>query len=183
MGRPAFPHSLAEFQAGFADDEACRRYLMACRWPDGFRCPVCGGTGSYLLATRDLLQCRACRRQTSVTAGTALDRTRLPLPLWFAAAYLAATHTPGFSALQLQRQLGLARYETAWTMLQKLRRAMVRPERDRLSGTVELDETYVGGVEEGAARRSAARPQEGDRGRRGRGPWPGLRAGQARGRT
>src|SRR3954452_22383224 len=105
--------------------------------------------GSYLLATRDLLQCRACRRQTSVTAGTALDRTRLPLPLWFAAAYLVTTHTPGFSALQLQRQLGLARYETAWTMLQKLRRAMVRPERDRLSGTVELDETYVGGAEEG----------------------------------
>ena len=82
-------------------------------------------------------------------AGTVLDRTRLPLPLWFAAAYLVTTHTPGFSALQLQRQLGLARYETAWTMLHKLRRAMVRPERDRLSGTVELDETYVGGVEEG----------------------------------
>ena len=76
MARPAFPHSLAEFQAGFADDEACRHYLMACRWPDGFRCPRCGGTGSYLLATRDLLQCRACRRQASVTAGTALDRTR-----------------------------------------------------------------------------------------------------------
>ena len=114
-----------------------------------FRCPACGDAGSYLLASRDLSQCRACRRQTSVTAGTVLDRTRLPLPLWFAAAYLVTTHTPGFSALQLQRQLGLARYETAWTMLQKLRRAMVRPERDRLSGTVELDETYVGGVEEG----------------------------------
>ena len=85
----------------------------------------------------------------SVTAGTVLHRTRLPFHLWFAAAYLVTTHTPGFSALQLQRQLGLARYETAWTMLQKLRRAMVRPERDRLSGTVELDETYVGGVEEG----------------------------------
>ena len=149
MGRPVFPRSLAEFQARFASDEACRHYLMACRWPDGFGCPACGDAGSYLLATRDLSQCRACRRQTSVTAGTALDRTRLPLPLWFAAAYLVTTHTPGFSALQLQRQLGLARYETAWTMLQKLRRAMVRPERDRLSGTVELDETYVGGVEEG----------------------------------
>lgn len=149
MGRLVFPRSLAEFQARFASDEACRHYLMACRWPDGFRCPACGDASSYLLATRDLLQCRACRRQTSVTAGTALDRTRLPLPLWFAAAYLVTTHTPGFSALQLQRQLGLARYETAWTMLHKLRRAMVRPERDRLSGTVELDETYVGGVEEG----------------------------------
>jgi transposase-like protein len=149
MARPDFPRSLAEFQARFGSDEACRRYLMACRWPDGFRCPGCGDGGSYPLATRDLLQCRACRRQTSVTAGTVLDRTRLPLPLWFAAAYLVTTHTPGFSALQLQRQLGLARYETAWTMLHKLRRAMVRPERDRLSGTVELDETYLGGVEEG----------------------------------
>src|SRR3954449_4446290 len=122
MGRPVFPCSLAEFQARFASDAACRHYLAACRWPDGFCCPACGDAGSYLLATRDLLQCRACRRQTSVTAGTALDRTRLPLLLWFAAAYLVTTHTPGFSALQLQRQLGLARYETAWTMLQKLRR-------------------------------------------------------------
>jgi hypothetical protein len=86
MSRPVFPRSLAEFQARFASDAACRHYLMACRWPDGFRCPACGDAGSYLLATRDLLQCRACRRQTSVTAGTALDRTRLPLPLWFAAA-------------------------------------------------------------------------------------------------
>jgi len=149
MAPPDFPRGLAEFQAWFASDEACRHYLMACRWPEGFRCPACGDAGSYLLSARNLLQCRACRRQTSITAGTVLDRTRLPLPLWFAAAYLVTTHTPGFSALQLQRQLGLARYETAWTMLHKLRRAMVRPERDRLSGTVELDETYVGGVEEG----------------------------------
>ena len=79
-------------------------------WPEGFRCPGCGDGSSYRLASRALLQCRACRRQTSVTAGTVLDRTRLPLPLWFAAAYLVTTHTPGFSALQLQRQLGLARY-------------------------------------------------------------------------
>ena len=148
-GSAGLPAQLGEFQARFRAAEACRGYLVACRWPNGFRCPGCGDHGSYPLATRDLLQCRACRRQTSVTAGTVLDRTRLPLPLWFAAAYLVTTHTPGFSALQLQRQLGLARYETAWTMLHKLRRAMVRPERDRLSGTVELDETYVGGVEEG----------------------------------
>ena len=84
-----------------------------------------------------------------MTAGTVLHRTRVPLQLWFSAAYLVTTHTPGFSAVQLQRQLGLTRYETAWTMLQKLRRAMVRPERDRICGTVEVDETYVGGVEEG----------------------------------
>jgi len=86
-----------------------------------------------------------------VTAGTVMHRARLSLHLWFWAAYLVTTHTPGFSALQLQRQLGLSRYETAWTMLQKLRRAMVRPERDRIAGTVEVDETYVGGLEEGRA--------------------------------
>ena len=101
------------------------------------------------LAGRGLLQCRSCRHQTSVTAGTVLHRARVPLRLWFSAAYLVTTHTPGFSAVQLQRQLGLDRYETAWTMLHKLRRAMPRPERDRIAGTVEVDETYVGGVEEG----------------------------------
>ena len=122
---------------------------MACRWPDGFRCPRCGEPDAYGLARRELLQCRACRHQTSVTAGTVLHRTHVPLRLWFAAAYLVTTHTPGFSAVQLQRQLGLARYETAWTMLHKLRRAMLRPERDRLSGVVEVDEAYVGGLEEG----------------------------------
>jgi transposase-like protein len=96
-----------------------------------------------------------------VTAGTVLDRTHVPLRLWFAAAYLVTTHTPGFSAVQLQRQLGLARHETAWTMLHKLRRAMVRPERDRLSGVVGVDEAYVGGVEEGrrgGRRRDSSEP-------------------------
>jgi transposase-like protein len=149
MARPDFPRTLAEFQDRFASEEDCRRYLVACRWPNGFRCPRCGGGNAYELAGRGLLQCRSCRHQTSVTAGTVLHRARVPLRLWFAAAYLVTTHTPGFSAVQLQRQLGLDRYETAWTMLQKLRRAMLRPERDRIAGTVEVDETYVGGVEEG----------------------------------
>jgi transposase-like protein len=149
MARPDFPRTLAEFQDRFASEDDCRRYLVACRWPNGFRCPRCGGGDAYDLAGRGLLQCRSCRHQTSVTAGTVLHRARVPLRLWFSAAYLVTTHTPGFSALQLQRQLGLDRYETAWTMLQKLRRAMLRPERDRIAGTVEVDETYVGGVEEG----------------------------------
>ena len=148
MARPDFPRTLAEFQSRFATEEHCRRYLVACRWPDGYRCPRCAHAEAYELGARDLFQCRSCRHQVSVTAGTVLHRTRLPLHLWFVAAYLVTTHTPGFSAVQLQRQLGLARYETAWTMLHKLRRAMLRPERDRLSGTVEVDETYVGGVEE-----------------------------------
>jgi transposase-like protein len=149
MARPDFPRTLAEFQDRFASEDDCRRYLVACRWPNGFRCPRCGGGDAHELAGRGLLQCRSCRHQTSVTAGTVLHRARVPLRLWFSAAHLVTTHTPGFSALQLQRQLGLGRYETAWTMLQKLRRAMLRPERDRIAGTVEVDETYVGGVEEG----------------------------------
>jgi transposase-like protein len=95
------------------------------------------------------MECRKCGHQTSVTAGTVLHRTRVPLCLWFWAAYLVATHTPGMSAVQLQRQLGLRRYETAWVVLQKLRRAMVRPERDRIRGVVEVDESYIGGTEEG----------------------------------
>jgi len=149
MTRPNFPRTPAEFQGRFASEEDCRRYLVACRWPDGFRCPRCGAREAYEVAGRELLQCRSCRHQASVTAGTALHRTHVPLRLWFAAAYLVTTRTPGFSAVQLRRQLGLARHETAWTMLHKLRRAMLRPERDRLSGVVEVDEAYVGGLEEG----------------------------------
>lgn len=149
MARPDFPRNFDEFRTRFATEEDCWRYLLASRWPDGFRCPRCAHDAAYTVTTRSLLQCRSCRHQTSVTAGTVLPRRRLPLSSWFAAAYLVTTHTPGFSALQLQRQLGLSRYETAFVMLQKLRRAMLRPKRDRLSGTVEVDETYVGGVETG----------------------------------
>src|SRR5262249_55741482 len=139
MARPDCPRTLAEFQGRFASEEDCRRYLVACRWPDGFRCPRCGDRDADEVAARGLLQCRSCRHHTSVTAGTVLHRTRVSLQLWFAAAYLVTTHTPGFSAVQLQRQLGLSRYETAWTVLHKLRRAMRRPERDRISGVVEVD--------------------------------------------
>ncbi|RPJ50976.1 MAG: IS1595 family transposase [Acidobacteria bacterium] len=133
MARPDFPRSLAEFQSRFVTEDDCRRYLVECRWPDDYRCPRCAHAEAYELSTRELFQCRSCRHQVSVTAGTILHRTRVPLHLWFSAAYLVTTHTPGFSAVQLQRQLGLNRYETAWTMVQKLRRAMIRPERDRIS--------------------------------------------------
>ena len=149
MPRPDFPKTLAEFQQRFSTDEACRQYLIESRWPDGYCCPRCHHATAYSIMSRNLLQCVSCRHQISVTAGTVMHRTRQPLQHWFRAACLVTTHTPGFSALQLQRQLGLKRYETAWTMLQKLRRAMVRPERDRLKGTFEVDETYVGGREEG----------------------------------
>src|SRR3712207_1922555 len=134
MARPDFPRTLAELQARFAAEEDRRRHPVACRWPDGFRCPRCGEPDARAPAGRELLQCRSCRHQTSVTAGTVLHRTHVPLRLWLAAAYLVATHRPGSSAVRPRRQLGLSRYETAWTMLHKLRRAMLRPERDPLSG-------------------------------------------------
>jgi hypothetical protein len=108
-------------------------------------CPVCGCGRAWVLGRRHLWECAACGVQTSVTAGTVMHRTRTPLRVWFWAAYLVATHHPGISAKQLQRQLGLSRYETAWLMLQKLRRAMVAPEREPLKGEVEVDECYLGG--------------------------------------
>jgi len=98
---------------------------------------------------RRVWQCKSCGAQTSVTAGTVMHKTQMPLRLWFWAAYLVATHHPGISAVQLQRQLGIRRHETAWMMLHKLRRAMVAPEREALKGEVEVDEFYLGGPEEG----------------------------------
>jgi transposase-like protein len=149
MARPDFPRSIVDFQERFPDDAACLEYLAASRWPEGFRCPGCGGRRAWVLDRRHLWECADCHLQTSVTAGTVMHRTRTPLRLWFWAAYLVTTHTPGISAVQLQRQLGISRYETAWLMLQKLRRAMVAPEREPLRGEVEIDETLVGGHHEG----------------------------------
>lgn len=138
-----------EFQQRFPDEASCLDYLAASRWPDGYRCPACDGERAWVLARRHLWECARCGQQTSVTAGTVLHGTRTPLQLWFWAAYLVATHHPGISAKQLQRQLGLTRYETAWLILQKLRRAMVAPEREPLKAEVEVDDFYLGGVEEG----------------------------------
>jgi transposase-like protein len=147
--RPDFPRTIIEFQHRFPDDDACRAYLFDSRWPVGFRCPRCGSGTATPLPRRLLWQCSACRYQVSVTAGTVLHKTRTPLHLWFWAVYLVTTATPGISALQLQRQLGLRRYETAWMMLHKLRRAMVNPEREPLTRVVEVDECFVGGHEVG----------------------------------
>ena len=138
-----------EFQERFASEAACLEYLAASRWPEGFVCPGCGGRAAWVLERRHLWECAACGQQTSVTAGTVMHKTRTPLRVWFWAAYLVATHHPGISAKQLQRQLGLSRYETAWLILQKLRRAMVAPEREPLKDEVEIDEFYLGGLEEG----------------------------------
>jgi len=138
------PGSLPEFEAQFPDDEACARWLFGKRWPDGFRCPGCGHDKGWELGRGTLLVgCARCHRQTSVTAGTVLHRSHLPLKLWFLAAWLVATHKNGMSARQLWLQLGLGSYKTAWLLPRKLRRAMVDPEREPLAGLVEVDETSL----------------------------------------
>lgn len=139
-----FPRSLLEFQRRFPDDAACAAYLAAARWPEGFVCPECGCPRACLLVTKKhTYQCSACHRQTSVTAGTVMHGSKLSLTVWFWAAYLMATHSNGISARQLWRQLGLGSYKSAWLLCAKLRRAMVDPARDPLSGLVEVDETQI----------------------------------------
>lgn len=139
-----FPRSLIEFQRRFPDDDACAAYLREARWPDGFVCPACGGRRAWALACKPATQeCAGCGRQTSVTAGTAMHGSKLPLTVWFWAAYLMATHSNGISALQMQKQLGLGSYKSAWLLCAKLRRAMVAPGRQPLAGLVEVDETTI----------------------------------------
>ena len=147
-----YPRNLTEFEARFPGDEACREYLFRLRWPEGFRCPRCGG-GKAWPVRRVLFECAHCGAQVSVTAGTIFQDTRLPLTLWFRAMWWVTAQKNGASALGLQRILGLGSYKTAWAWLHKLRRAMVRPGRERLQGWVEVDETYVGGLEEGVSGR------------------------------
>lgn len=140
----AFPRSLFDFQRQFPDEAACAAYLAAQRWPEGFVCPHCGGRRGWALKTKlQTTECAACGRQTSVTAGTVMHRSKLPLTVWFWAAYLMATHSNGISALQVQKQLGLGSYKTAWLLCAKLRSAMVDPNRAPLSGLVEMDETTI----------------------------------------
>ena len=143
-----YPRTLEEFEGRFATEQACREYLMQLRWPQGFVCPRCGGRRARP-SWRGLLRCGQCDYQASVTAGTIFQDTRLPLRTWFRTMWWVTSQKNGASALGLQSILGLGSYRTAWALLHKLRRAMVRPGRERLSGRVEVDETYVGDAEEG----------------------------------
>ncbi len=142
-----YPGSYAELRAWFPDDEACRDYLEWLRWPDRFACPHCGGGGWRTGEGR--WSCARCARRTSVTAGTIFDGTRTPLTVWFAAGWFMTSQKNGTSALGLQRVLGLGSYQTAWAMLHRYRRAMVRPGRERLAGRVEVDEVLIGGLTPG----------------------------------
>ena len=152
-----YPRSVGELQAWFRTDADCLDYLEWLRWPAGFVCPACGHAGGWRLGD-GRSECARCGARTSVTAGTILDRTRTPLTVWFNACWLFASGKDGISALSLKRTLEIGSYQTAWAMLHRLRSVLVRPGRDRLTGTVEVDETYIGGEE------------------------PGLRGGRARGK-
>jgi transposase-like protein len=154
-----YPVTLAAFESRFGTEEACRDFLFALRWPQGFRCPRCEGAKSWPV-NDTLFQCAACGYQASVIAGTIFQDTHKPLTTWFRAAWWLTNQKTGASALGLQRLLGLGSYQTAWTWLHKFRRAMVRPGRDRLGGRIEVDETYIGGWEEGRRGRPGAQSKK-----------------------
>jgi len=138
------PMSRAEFAQRFPDEAACARHLFQRRWPIGFVCPACGGVrGWELSGKRFTWECAGCGRQTSVTAGTVMHGSKLPLTAWFTAIHLLSSHSNGISALQLQAQLGLRSYKSAWLLLHKLRRAMVDPDRLPLVELVEVDESEI----------------------------------------
>ena len=139
-----YPRTWEQFLDWFADNDACIGYLEGIRWPDGFSCPQCGVVDEPYRTSRGRLVCRDCRHQCTVTAGTIFDKTRTSLRSWLAAVWYITNQKQGVTALGLQRVLGLGSYQTAWTMQHRLRRAMIRPGRERLSGVVEVDECFVG---------------------------------------
>jgi len=149
-----YPHNIMEFEKRFNSEQECRRYFVKLRWPDGYICPHCSHNKAWE-TSRGLYHCSKCGYESSITAGTIFQDTRKPLQLWFKAMWYVTNQKHGISALGLQRALGLGSYHTAWEWLHRLRHAMVRPGRDRISGIVEVDETYVGGKRSGKRGRGA----------------------------
>jgi transposase-like protein len=147
--------SLYDFLNRFPSEEDCFHYLVQKRWPEGFRCPVCGNSSAYFIEKHRRFQCTACRRQTSVTAGTVFHRLRQPLLTLFWAVYLIATSKKGMSAMELQRKLAIKSYQTAWLLFHKIRSAMASSQMFPLTGDVEADETYIGGRRPGKRGRGA----------------------------
>jgi transposase-like protein len=150
-----YPRTIMEFEKRFATEEACHEYLYQFRWPSGYQCPQCTHQKAWF-TERKLYHCAKCGYETSITAGTIFQDTSKPLSVWFRAMWYITNQKHGISALGLQRALGLGSYRTAWTWLHKLRCAMVRPGRDQLSGSIEVDETYFGGPKPGKCGRGAA---------------------------
>src|SRR4051812_38486583 len=175
------PEDMPSFLAQFGTDGQCREYLFKARWPGGFRCAVCGHGDAYALKTKIVYECVACRKQHSLLAGTIFEQTKTGLAKWFLAIYLVTSSKGGIAATELQRQLGFGSYGTAWTWLHKLRKAMVRPDRQPLAGRVEADETYVGGPRPGKRGRGAAgKTLVGGAVEAGRGEARGRRLGRLR---
>ena len=145
-----YPMTFEEFVKNFSTEDQCRDYLVALRWPTGFECPKCGSKDSWLI-NKKLYECKTCGRQTSVLAGTIFQDTHSPLRTWFIAIWWITTQKYGASAEGLQQILGIGSYRTAWTWLHKIRKAMVRADRTKLKGSVEVDETYIGGEEHGGS--------------------------------
>src|SRR3954466_14204566 len=163
------PEDMPSFLARFGSDGQCREYLFKARWPSGFRCAACAHGDAYALKTKIVYECVACRKQHSLLAGTIFEQTKTGLAKWFLAVYLVTSSKGGIAATELQRQLGFGSYGTAWTWLHKLRKAMVRPDRQPLAGRVEADETHLGG------------PRPRQRGRGGPAAGAGAPAGAAGG--
>lgn len=139
-----YPRNIMEFEKRFNSEKACREYLFNIRWPEGFKCPKCGNSKTWIIGEY-LYKCSKCGFKSSLTAGTIFQDTRKPLQIWFKAIWYITNQKHGISALGLQRILGIGSYQTAWEWLYKLRHAMVRPGRDCISGIIEVDETYIGG--------------------------------------
>ena len=144
--------SLKAFLDSYGSEAQCEQALIRIRWPDGLDCPACGGSSFCRLRSRRLLQCNRCKRQVSLLAGTLFQSTKLPLTIWFLAIYLLAQAKNGISALELGRQLGVNN-NTAWLLKHKLQQAMLERDRGRkISGTVQIDDAYVGGQRRGGKR-------------------------------
>jgi len=149
-----FPKSLLEFEKQFATEEMCRDHLFRIKYPEGFKCPDCGHK-EFWWTRRQLMYCKGCGHQISLRVGTIMEASKKPLMLWYRAIFLVAFQKVGISAKNLQQQLGLGSYQTAWVWLHKIRLSMKKRDREPLKGRIEVDESYSGGKTEGKRGRGA----------------------------
>jgi transposase-like protein len=143
-----YPKNVLDLEDRLHTEAECRKYLYDVRWPDGFRCLRCGAS-SFWTKTRDRFECTRCHYEASVLSGTIFEGSNLSLRIWLRGIWLLISEKQGVSASSLQRDLGLGSYRTAWLMLHKLRKAMVKVDRNKLSGEVEFDTFYLGGKTKG----------------------------------
>ncbi len=149
-----YPRDQMEFDRIFSNEDNCVRYLIEVKWPSGFKCDKCSHT-EYWLLSRKRLKCKSCNSIITITSKTFFDQSNKSLILWFRAIWWMIAQKHGVSALGLQSILGIGSYKTAWVWLHKLRSLMVFPDREKLTGKVEVDETFIGGVSEGIRGRGA----------------------------